>query len=40
MMGAPTLAEAAALFHTRRDRWHRRAQREWERMEKAAGERT
>lgn len=32
--------QAATLFHTRRDRWHRRAQREWERMESAAGERT
>lgn len=31
---------AATLFHTRRDRWHRRAQREWDRMEQAAGERT
>lgn len=32
--------QAATLFHTRRDRWHRLAQREWERMETAAGERT
>jgi phenylacetic acid degradation operon negative regulatory protein len=32
--------DAATLFHTRRDRWHRRAQREWDRMEQAAGERT
>lgn len=31
---------AATLFHTRRDHWHRRAQREWDRMEQAAGERT
>lgn len=31
---------AATLFHTRRDRWHRRAQREWGRLEQAAGERT
>lgn len=32
--------QAATLFHTRRDLWHRRAQREWDRMEQAAGERT
>lgn len=32
--------QAATLFHTRRDRWHRRAQREWDRMEQAAGDRT
>lgn len=32
--------QAATLFHIRRDRWHRRAQRAWERMEQAAGERT
>lgn len=32
--------QAATLFHTCRDRWHRLAQREWERMETAAGERT
>ncbi|MEK4243239.1 PaaX family transcriptional regulator C-terminal domain-containing protein [Janibacter sp. FSL W8-0316] len=32
--------QAATLFHTLRDRWHRRAQREWERLEQAAGERT
>ena len=32
--------QAATLFHTRRDRWDRRAQREWDRMEQAAGERT
>lgn len=32
--------QSATLFHNRRDRWHRRAQREWERMETAAGERT
>lgn len=32
--------EAATLFHTLRDRWHRRAQREWDQMEQAAGERT
>lgn len=32
--------QSATLFHTRRDRWHRRAQREWDRMETAAGERT
>lgn len=32
--------QAATLFHTRRERWHRRAQREWDRMEQAAGERT
>lgn len=32
--------QAATLFHTRRDRWHRLAQREWDRMETAAGERT
>ena len=32
--------EAATLFHTLRDRWHRRAQRHWDHMEQAAGERT
>lgn len=32
--------QAATLFHTRRGRWHRRAQREWDRMEQAAGDRT
>ncbi|MGO1166181.1 MAG: PaaX family transcriptional regulator [Janibacter sp.] len=32
--------QAATLFHTRRDRWHRRAQQEWDRLEQAAGERT
>lgn len=32
--------QSATLFHTRRDRWHRRAQREWDHMEQAAGDRT
>lgn len=32
-------AEAAATFHDRRDRWHRRAQEEWERLEELAGSR-
>lgn len=32
--------QAATLFHTRRDRWHRRAQRQWDQMEQAAGDRT
>ena len=31
---------AAATFHDRRNRWHRRAQDEWDRMERDAGERT
>lgn len=30
---------AAATFHDRRDRWHRRAQTEWDRMEDEAGQR-
>ncbi len=31
---------AATLFHSRRDRWHRRAQRAWDAMEHRAGERS
>jgi phenylacetic acid degradation operon negative regulatory protein len=31
---------AAATFHDRRNRWHRRAQAEWERMDEAAASRT
>jgi phenylacetic acid degradation operon negative regulatory protein len=30
---------AAATFHDRHDRWHRRAQAEWDRMEQEAGQR-
>jgi phenylacetic acid degradation operon negative regulatory protein len=30
---------AASIFHERRDRWHRRAQAEWDRMDRAAGDR-
>jgi phenylacetic acid degradation operon negative regulatory protein len=30
---------AATIFHDRRDRWHRRAQVEWDRMDRAAGDR-
>ena len=31
---------AATLFHSRRDRWHRRAQRAWDAMERDAAKRT
>jgi len=31
---------AAAVFHDRRNRWHRRAQAEWERMDAEAAART
>jgi phenylacetic acid degradation operon negative regulatory protein len=33
-------AVAAAVFHDRRNRWHRRAQAEWDRMDTDAGSRT
>lgn len=31
---------AAAIFHERRDRWHRLAQAEWDRLDAEAGQRT
>ncbi|MEO7059466.1 MAG: PaaX family transcriptional regulator C-terminal domain-containing protein [Lapillicoccus sp.] len=31
---------AAAIFHERRDRWHRLAQAEWDRLDDEAGQRT
>ncbi len=33
-------ARAAATFHDRHDRWHRRAQQEWDRMDDEAGQRS
>ena len=33
-------ARAAATFHDRHDRWHRRAQQEWDRMDDEAGRRS
>ena len=33
-------ARAAVTFHDRHDRWHRRAQQEWDRMDDEAGQRS